>query len=238
MSRLNDKVCLITGGARGQGAAEAALFAREGAVVYITDVLVEAGEKVAADIGGVFLEHDVSDASRWHTVVDRVIADYGRMDVLVNNAGIFEKVSLIDTTLEMWERFLAVNQTSVFLGMAAVVPHMIKRGAGSIINLSSVAGLAGSAAFAYSATKWAVRGMTKSAAIELGPHGIRVNSIHPGVIDTPMITDAAKDRATQNVPLRRYASPAEVASLALWLASDESGYATGAEFVLDGGYSA
>jgi 3alpha(or 20beta)-hydroxysteroid dehydrogenase len=236
MGRLDGKVCLITGGARGQGAAEAALFVAEGAAaVYITDVLVDAGEKTAADTGATFMPHDVSDADQWAAVVERVVADCNRLDVLVNNAAIFEKVRLLDTTLEFWNRFVAVNQTSVFLGMQSVAPTMMEQGSGSIINLSSIAGLSGSGAFAYGATKWAVRGLTKCAAHDLGPYGIRVNSIHPGVIDTEMIAGLPLDKAAKTVPLGRCGTAHDVAQLALWLASDESAYASGAEFVLDGG---
>jgi 3alpha(or 20beta)-hydroxysteroid dehydrogenase len=236
--RLAEKVCLITGGARGQGAAEAALFAAEGANVYVTDVLVDQGEKTAADCGATFLRHDVTASPDWDAVVERVVADFGRVDVLVNNAGIFKKVSLVDTTEDTWGRFVAVNQTGPYLGMRAVAPHMIRQRSGSIVNVSSIAGLSGSFAFAYSTTKWAVRGMTRSAAMELGPHGVRVNSVHPGIIDTAMIAEMNVETATQRVPLGRVAAPQEVAALVLWLASDESSYATGAEFVVDGGRTA
>lgn len=236
---LTGRVALITGGARGQGAAEGHLFVSEGATVYLTDVLVEEGEKTAAEVGGTFVEHDVSSPEAWKKVVDLVLRDQGRLDVLLNNAGILEWKTLVDTSLDTWERIVAVNQTGVFLGMQAVAPHMIKQKSGSIINLSSIAGLRGaSPCFAYGVTKWAVRGMTKSAAQELGPHGIRVNSIHPGIIDTPMMAGVPLDQLTGQVPLGRYASAEEVAKLALWLASDESAYANGAEWVLDGGFTA
>jgi 3alpha(or 20beta)-hydroxysteroid dehydrogenase len=156
--------------------------------------------------------------------------------VLVNNAGVFHAASMADTALDVWERLIAINQTGVFLGMQAVAPQMKDQRGGSIINISSVAGIRGTAiCFAYGATKWAVRGMTKSAAQELGPFGIRVNSIHPGIIDTPMLEGHPLDAMTGNVPLQRFAHPDEVARLALWLASDENSYATGAEFVIDGG---
>jgi 3alpha(or 20beta)-hydroxysteroid dehydrogenase len=238
MGRLDGKVALITGGARGQGASEGALFAAEGAAVYLTDVLVEDGAKIAADIGATFLEHDVTSPEQWDAVVGRVVADHGRVDALINNAGILLWATMTETALADWQRIVAVNQTGVFLGMQAVASHMSRQGSGSIINISSIAGLSGtSSCFAYGATKWAVRGMTKSAAQELGPHGVRVNSIHPGIIDTPMLAGQPLDQIAANVPLRRYASPAEVAQLALWLASDESTFASGAEFVLDGGQS-
>jgi 3alpha(or 20beta)-hydroxysteroid dehydrogenase len=236
MGRLDGKVALITGGARGQGAAEGALFASEGATVYLTDVLADDGAKTAADIGGTFLTHDVTDPAQWQSVVERVVGDQGRLDVLVNNAGILHWAAMTETPLEVWDRVVAVNQTGVFLGMQAVAPPMKRQGSGSIVNISSVAGLRGSApCFAYGATKWAVRGMTKGAARELGPYGIRVNSIHPGIIDTPMMADHDIEAMAKLVPLGRYAGPDEVAKLALWLASDDSAYSTGGEFLVDGG---
>lgn len=239
VGRLNGKVALITGGARGQGAAEGRLFVEEGATVYLTDVLVEDGEKTAAEAGATFIEHDVSSPEAWSSAVGRVVENEGRLDVLVNNAGILEWKTMSDTSMEVWQRIVAVNQTGVFLGMQAVAPQMTMQKSGSIINVSSIAGLRGAApCFAYGATKWAVRGMTKSAAHELGPHGIRVNSIHPGIIDTPMMAGVPLDQLTATVPLGRYADADEVAKVALWLASDDSAYATGAEWVLDGGFTA
>ena len=241
MGTLDGRVAIISGGARGQGAAEGALFAEQGAAVYLTDVLAAEGEKTAAEIGATFLEHDVTSEEQWAAVVGRAVADHGRVDILVNNAGILRWNRMTDTSLEMWNEVVAINQTGVFLGMQAVAPTMIAQGRGAIVNISSVAGLGGSSAcFAYAATKWAVRGMTRGAAKELGPHGIRVNSIHPGIIDTPMMADhALGDLATAiGVPLGRYAQPEEVAKLALWLVSDDSSFATGGEFVLDGGQTA
>lgn len=234
MGRLDDKVCVITGGARGQGAAEAARFVGEGATVYITDVRVEAGEKTAADTGATFVEHDVADAEQWEALVRRVVDDCGRLDVLVNNAGRFRPVPSVETSLELWDRTVAVNQTGVFLGIRAVAPQMQAQGGGSIVNISSIAGLRANRAFAYSATKWAVRGMTKCAALELGPYGIRVNSVHPGIIDTEMIAGLALDKAAETVPLRRIGSAGDVADLVLWLASDESSFVSGAEVAIDG----
>jgi 3alpha(or 20beta)-hydroxysteroid dehydrogenase len=169
----------------------------------------------------------------------RVDREHGRLDVLVNNAGILHWATMTKTPLDVWNRLVAVNQTGVFLGMQAVSSQMIGQRSGSIINISSIGGLRGSGpCFAYGATKWAVRGMTKGAAQELGPHGIRVNSIHPGIIDTPMMAGTSLDELAKHVPLGRYASAAEVAKLALWLASDDSSFANGAEFVLDGGQTA
>ncbi|HZP28741.1 MAG TPA: SDR family oxidoreductase [Acidimicrobiia bacterium] len=239
MGKLDGKIALITGGARGQGAAEGRLFADEGATVYLTDVLADDGAKTAADLGATFLTHDVTNPDEWTAVVDRVVSDQGRLDVLVNNAGILHWATMTNTPLDVWNRVLAVNQTGVFLGMQAAARPMMEQGSGSIVNISSVAGMRGAGpCFAYGATKWAVRGMTKGAAQELGPYGIRVNSIHPGIIDTPMMADQPIEDMGRGVPLRRAAGADEVAKLALWLASDDSAYATGAEFVLDGGMTA
>ena len=239
MGKLDDRVALVTGGARGQGAAEARLFASEGAHVYITDVLAEEGAKTAADIGATFIEHDVTSPEQWATVVGRIVGERQRLDVLINNAGVLHWATMTQTPLDVWNRLVAINQTGVFLGMQAVAAQMIEQHSGSIINISSIGGLRGSGVcFAYGATKWAVRGMTKGAAQELGPHGIRVNSIHPGIIDTPMMAGTPLDELARHVPLGRYASADEVAKLALWLASDDSAFASGAEFVLDGGQTA
>jgi len=239
MGRLDGKVTLITGGARGQGAAEGARFAAEGAAVYLTDVLADEGAKTASDIGATFLEHDVTSADQWEAVVARIVDDQGRIDALVNNAGILIWATMSETQLDDWERIVSINQTGVFLGMRAVAPHMKEQRAGSIVNISSIAGLRGaSTCFAYGATKWAVRGMTKGAAQELGPFGVRVNSIHPGVIDTPMLADQSLEMMSARVPLGRHATADEVAMLTLWLVSDDSAYANGAEFVLDGGQTA
>ena len=169
----------------------------------------------------------------------RALDDHGHIDVLINNAGILHWATMSETPLDMWNRILAVNQTGVFLGMQAVAPAMKSQRSGSIINISSIGGMrGGSACFAYAATKWAVRGMTKGAAQELGPFNVRVNSIHPGIIDTPMMADKPIAEMAQRVPMGRYAAPDEVAKLALFLASDDSEYASGAEFVIDGAMTA
>jgi 3alpha(or 20beta)-hydroxysteroid dehydrogenase len=241
MGKLDGRVAIVTGGARGQGAAEAALFIEHGATVFVTDVLAEEGAKTAAALGATFVEHDVADPAQWDALVARVVSDHERLDILVNNAGILRWERMADTSVESWNQVVAVNQTGVFLGMKAVAPQMKEQGSGAIVNISSVGGLSGaSACFAYAATKWAVRGMTKGAAIELGPHGIRVNSVHPGIIDTPMMggTDLDGLASTIGVPLQRYAQPGEVAELVLWLVSDENSFSTGAEFVIDGGQTA
>ena len=245
MGRLEGKTALITGGARGQGAVEAALFAEEGANVVLTDVLDAEGERTADTIGGAFLHHDVTSEEEWAAVVARTVELHGGIDILVNNAGIYRIGSLIETTLEEYRSVIEVNQVGVFLGMRAVAPAMIEGGGGSIVNISSLAGLrGGGGGIAYGASKWAVRGMTKSAAVVLAPHGIRVNSIHPGVIDTPMLGDTSMavpgnlEQFAERAPLGRVGQPEEVARLALFLASDESSYSTGSEFVIDGGVSA
>lgn len=244
MGKLDGMVAIVTGGARGQGAAEAALFAQEGAKVVITDLLDEIGEKTAREVGGVYLHHDVSSEADWIRVVDAVMAQHGRIDILVNNAGIWKAGRLVDTQLADYERVIAVNQVGVFLGMKSVAPAMINAGKGAIVNISSIAGMQGSpGSIAYGASKWAVRGMTKSAAQELARFGIRVNSIHPGLIDTDMLhqipaVDADAERWTKRVPVRRFAEASEVAKMALFLASDDSSYSTGSEFIIDGGFMA
>lgn len=239
MGRLDNKIALITGGARGQGAAEAARFAREGATVYITDVLDDVGNQTAADLGDTvtYLHHDVTSEDEWDGVVAGIVEEQGRLDILVNNAGIFQIASLFDTTLADWHRMLEINQTGVFLGMRAGGRVMRDKGRGSIINISSIAGLAGSEmALAYAATKWAVRGMTKSAARELARDNVRVNSVHPGIIETPMLEEfgALLPMVKERIPMGRTATADEVANLVLFLASDESAYCSGHEFVIDG----
>jgi len=240
MAELEGKVALVTGGARGQGAAEAQLFATEGATVVITDVLDELGEQTAGELGGDYLHLDVSSEGQWETVVADVVERHGRLDVLMNNAGVFQPAQLLNTTTEMWNRAVAINQTGVFLGMRTVAKAMITAGnGGSIINTSSIAGLEGAfGATAYGATKWAVTGMTKTVAKELGKHGIRVNSIHPGAIVTEMIADMVdgqEDKMVSRQPIKRLGTPDDIAEMALFLASDRSGYCTGQAFTVDGG---
>ncbi|MFQ3315765.1 MAG: 3alpha(or 20beta)-hydroxysteroid dehydrogenase [Candidatus Poriferisodalaceae bacterium] len=236
MGRLTGKVAIITGGARGQGAAEAELFRDEGATVIITDVLDEDGGKTAAQLDIEFLHHDVSSVDEWEAVVADVIAHHGRIDILVNNAGILRGARLVNTSDEIWNETVAINQTGVFLGMRTVAPQMISQESGSIVNVSSVAGLEATfASMAYGATKWAVRGMTKIAALELGRNNIRVNSIHPGLINTEMTSEFDKEKMVRGIPLGRQAEPSEVAAVALFLASEEASYCTGQEFTVDGG---
>ena len=241
MNRLDGKVALITGGARGQGAAEAELFIAAGAQVVITDILDEEGEATAKRLGDActFLHHDVSSEAEWTSVVEAVMAQHGHIEVLVNNAGIFITANMADTSMELWNQMLAINQTGVFLGMKTVAPVMKENGMGSIINISSIAGMKSAAgAHAYSATKWAVRGMSKSAAVELGPSGVRVNSVHPGIIDTDMLKQfgpGVRERMETVIPMERVASADEVGLLVQFLASDDSSYCTGQEFIVDGG---
>jgi len=240
VGELDGKVALVTGGARGQGAAEAALFAGEGATVVITDVLDEQGEKTAGELGCDYLHLDVSSETEWESVVADVVARHGRLDVLMNNAGIFKPAQLLNTSTELWDRTVAINQTGVFLGMRTAARAMIDAGnGGSIINTSSIAGLEGGfGATAYGATKWAVTGMTKTVAKELGKHGIRANSIHPGAIVTDMIAemvDGKEERMISRQPIKRLGTPNDIAEMALFLASDRSSYCTGQAFTVDGG---
>jgi 3alpha(or 20beta)-hydroxysteroid dehydrogenase len=240
MNRLSGKIVLISGGARGQGAAEARLFVSEGAKVVIGDVLVAEGQRLAAELGdaAVFVRQDVTQEDDWAKALEAA-AGLGGLHGLVNNAGIYQPNTLMETDVALFERHMRVNQLGCFLGMKAVVPLMERSGGGSIVNISSVAGLRGSpGAIAYSATKWALRGMTKAAAIDLAPRKIRVNSVHPGPIDTEMLhvrTPEQNQRRLQAVPMRRMGTAEEVASLVLFLLSEESGYITGAEVAIDGG---
>lgn len=252
MKRLEDKVAIITGAASGMGAAEARLFAKEGAKVIATDIQVDKLEAVVGEIqdeGGAVLaiEHDVTNEDGWEKVVKKAVDSYGRIDVLVNNAGIggaegFAPFDEID--LDSWNKYISVNSTGNFLGMKAAVPEMKKEGQGSIVNTSSIAGLVGGAAgIQYSASKGANRMLTKTAAIELASHNIRVNSIHPGFIDTPMVSvvtedEEALEESLKLIPLGKTGTPEDVANLVLFLASDESAYITGTEIPIDGGYTA
>lgn len=238
MNRLDGKVALITGGARGQGAAEAELFAAAGALVVITDVLDQVHE-TAETLGDAVeaMAHDVTSESDWERVVDSIVDRHGRLDILVNNAGIFRTVGLVETSMELWTQMVSINQTGVFLGMRTAAVPMKAQGSGSIVNISSIAGMKSAAiAHAYAATKWAVRGMSKSAAVELAPHGVRVNSVHPGIIETQMLEEfgGAREAITERIPLGRTATAGEVADLVCFLASEDSSYCTGQEFVIDG----
>jgi 3alpha(or 20beta)-hydroxysteroid dehydrogenase len=245
--RLEGKVAIITGAAGGIGAASARRFAREGASLLLTDAHASGAQQLAQEIGGGASSraHDVASEADWQAVVASALQTHGRIDILLNNAGVFLVAPLADTSLEDFRRVIDVNAVGVFLGMRAVAPSMVERRAGSIVNVSSVAGLGGSPYLtAYAASKWAVRGMTKVLAKELAPHGVRVNSLHPGQIDTDMNarqrekTPELVERLVRAIPMRRIGTPDEVADAALYLACDESVYVTGSELVVDGGTSA
>jgi len=239
MGRLEGKVAIITGGARGQGAAEGRLFAAEGARVVLADVLDDEGRATAEAIGDAarYVHLDVTDEAQWQGAVEAAEAAFGPVTVLVNNAGILHFQALDRTTLEDFDRVLRVNVHGVFLGMKAVTPSMVRAGGGSIVNISSTAGLQGLPRFgAYVASKWAVRGLTKTAAIDLGVKGIRVNSVHPGGIDTPMIAGTSGDAPFyKRLPVPRMGSADEAARAVLFLASDDASYISGAELAVDGG---
>jgi NAD(P)-dependent dehydrogenase (short-subunit alcohol dehydrogenase family) len=249
MDRLKNKVVLISGGARGQGAAEARLFVEEGAKAVVGDVrddlcaaMVDEINQRAGSKVSIAIHLDVTRAADWRAAVEACTRSFGGLDVLVNNAGIFDMSGLEDTSEELWDSIVNINQKGVWLGMKEAVAAMRKRGGGSIINISSVAGLTGSTgSTAYHGTKGAVRLLTKAAAVQYGPEQIRVNSVHPGIINTQMIDIIpAKMRSGLNttVPLRREGTAEDVAKLVLFLASDDSSYCTGAEFVVDGGLTA
>ncbi|TSJ66137.1 SDR family oxidoreductase [Allobacillus sp. SKP2-8] len=225
------------------GAAHAKLFIEQGAKVVLTDLNEEKGEALATELGenALFVKQNVTSEEDWATVIEKTEETFGPANVLVNNAGITLAKSLFDLTLEEYKRTVEINQVSVFLGMKAVAPSMKKAGSGSIVNISSMNGLVGGA-IGYTDTKFAVRGMTKAAALNLSPMGIRVNSVHPGVIATPMVvqedTKAAVEEFSKSIPMKRVAQPEEVSNMVLFLASDESSYSTGSEFVIDGGLTA
>lgn len=243
MARLQDKVIIITGAAQGMGATHARLCIEAGAKVVLTDINAEKGQALATELGSqaLFIQHNVTSVDDWEQVISATQAHFGTINVLVNNAGITQSKSILETSLDDYRRILEINQVSVFLGMKAVIPSMQASKQGSIINISSINGLVGGA-IGYTDSKFAVRGMTKAAALECAPFGIRVNSVHPGVIATPMImqgdTKAAVEAFAKSIPLRRVAQPEEVSRLVLYLASDDSSYSTGSEFIVDGGLTA
>ena len=242
--RLSGKVALITGAARGQGAAAARRFVAEGARVMITDVLDDQGKELSAELGAEYCHLDVSSEDEWAEAVAYTVQTFGDITVLVNNAGILHFSALAETKLADYQRVIGINQVGTFLGMRTIVPSMRAAGGGSIVNVSSVEGLGGMPYLvAYTASKFAIRGMTKVAAMELGQHGIRVNSVHPGAIDTPMVSEALGrpidvSPIGKKLALRRIGQPEDVANVVLFLASDDSAYCTGGEFVVDGGATA
>jgi cyclopentanol dehydrogenase len=247
--RLENKVALISGGARGMGAVEAKLFAKEGAKVIIGDMLEDEGKKVEAEInesGGdcVFVLLDVSDEDAWRRAVNEAVSRYGKLDILVNNAGIYRAHIVEETTADEWDQVMDINAKGVFLGTKHAIPAMRQAGGGSIVNISSVAGLVGSKqTTAYTASKGAVRLLTKSTAIQYAADGIRANSVHPGTIVTPMTEGFLAEPAmledrVNRTPLKRLGRPEDVAYGALYLASDEASFVTGSELVIDGGRTA
>ena len=249
MGRLDGKVAIITGAASGMGAEEAKLFAKEGAKVVATDVQFDKLEKIVKEIkqnGGkaIAIKHNVASEEEWKAVVEKAVNSFGKVDVLLNNAAIADKNPIStpeNTDVNEWDMIINVNLKGVFLGMKHVLPVMKQIGGGSIINVSSVAALkGGSGAFAYTATKGGIRSITKHVAFDYGPYNIRVNSLHPGATNTPMLAPVLNNpeiskHLTEGIPLRRVSEPIEMAHAALFLASDESGYMTGAELVIDGG---
>jgi 3alpha(or 20beta)-hydroxysteroid dehydrogenase len=238
---LDGKIVIITGAARGQGAAEATLFVAEGAKVVLADVRDDLGQELASALGesALYVHHDVSDEKSWADLVRATERAFGPASVLVNNAGISNVRRLVDETVEGYMKTVAVNQLGVFLGMREVVPSMRRAGVGSIVNISSTGGIRGYVNnTAYGATKWAVRGMTKTAALELASDNIRVNTILPGLVDTPILgfaDDQTMKEWTSGTPMARAGQPVEIARAALFLASDESSFMTGADVAVDGG---
>lgn len=244
MTKLDGKVAIITGAAQGMGAAHAKLFVEQGAKVVITDLNEEKGLKTAEELGSenvLFIKHNVTSEEDWINVVNTTKERFGTIDILVNNAGITMAKSIEGMSLDDYKKIVNINQVSVFLGMKYVLPIMKENKKGSIINISSLNGIVGGA-IGYTDTKFAVRGMTKAVALEAGPFNVRVNSVHPGVIATPMImqedTKAAVEAFAKTIPMKRIAQPEEVSKLVLYLASDDSAYSTGSEFIIDGGISA
>ncbi len=246
MGRLDGKVALLTGASGGQGAAEAVLFAAEGARVVIADLLDDAGralaERIVAEGGRASYRHlDVVDEQTWAETIEGIDADFGRLDVLVNNAGIGDRRGVMEQPLRSWNKVLDVNLWGPIVGMRTAAPLMARGGGGSIVNISSIAGLTGYDAAAYTASKWGLRGVTKTASLEFADDGIRVNSVHPGTIATPMIADVSEPELRNYVratPMRREGRAEEIATAVLFLASDEASFITGAELVVDGGFVA
>lgn len=246
LGRFDGKVVLVTGAARGQGEAAVRLFAAEGASIVATDILPQINhvfERVGSEkIQHLSIEHDVTDKYQWRHVIETTLAAFGRIDVLINNAGVTSRTGIEETSLDEWDRVLAINSKSVLLGMQSVLPHMKQSGGGVIVNVSSIYALVGSgASAAYQASKAAVHMLTKTAAVQYALDNIRVNSVHPGIIDTPMIADMTEDRyniLVAGTPMGRLGKAEEVAKGVLFLASDDASYITGTELVIDGGYTA
>ena len=244
--RVTGKVALISGGARGQGAAVGRLLAREGAEVVLGDVRESEGQEVVHEIaaaGGsaMYVHLDVRKETDWQSAVEATVSRFGKVNVLYNNAGILSLDGVLETSLEAWNEIVSVNQTGVFPGLKHTIPAMIKAGSGSIINVSSILGLVGfGGGSAYQSTKGAIRILTKQTAVQFASQNIRINSIHPGMISTPFLDTVAPEvlqAVRQMTPMGREGTAEEVANCALFLASDESSFVTGAELVVDGGYT-
>ena len=244
MTRFDGRVALVTGGASGIGRATALRIAAEGGTVVIADLQDEAGAGVVADIqatGGkaAFVHLDVTSEREWADAVDYSLSTFGALDVLINNAGIGDTEPIEATTLDTWDKVVAVTQTSVFLGMKAAAEPLKKSGRGSVVNVSSMYGIVGSGVSpAYHAAKGAVRLLTKTTALGWATEGVRVNSVHPGFIDTPILGNTDRDMLVAGTPMGRLGKPEEIAAVIAFLASDDASFATGAEFVADGGYTA
>ena len=247
--RLRDKVCLISGGAKGLGAAQARILVQEGGLVAIGDLLEKESSELVNEISigcpnAISMRLDVTSEKDWTEVIDSVIKKFGRLDVLVNNAGIYQRATVDETTADDWDNLMNVNARGVFLGTRAAIPVMKHNGSGSIINISSIAGLVGSMTqAAYNASKGAVRLLTKATAIQYAKDGIRANSIHPGLMETDMLTQVLpstndREHRLEITPIPRFGTPADVAYGVVFLASDESSYVTGTELVIDGGLTA
>jgi 3alpha(or 20beta)-hydroxysteroid dehydrogenase len=241
--RFDGRTVLVTGGARGMGESHVRAFVTEGARVIIADVLDDEGAALSDELGDatIYQHLDVSDEDQWRETIQRAESAVGTVDVLVNNAGISGvPASLLDTDLDVWHRVLAVNLDGTFLGIKVTAPSMLRGGrGGAIVNISSFAGLIGSPLIgAYAASKFAIRGLTKTAAMELGPQGIRVNSVHPGYIRTPLLDGIPDEAVHGRLAIERVATPADVTPVVLFAASADAGYCTGAEFAVDGGWSA
>ena len=248
MGRLDGKVAIISGGARGQGEVEAKLFAQEGAKVVFGDILDDEGRQVEAAIrqaGGeaTYVHLDVTQEADWQEAVQTAVSAYGKLDILVNNAGILRRDGIEETTKELWDTILAVNATGVFLGTKYTIPEMRKAGGGSIVNISSISGMIALGGPAYNASKGAVRVFTKVTAVHHADDNIRCNSVHPGPVRTPMTESTYSDpdmlaQRLQSMPLGRIGTSEDIAYGVLYLASDEAAYVTGSELVIDGGYTA